>query len=239
MSSGPGAACCECTRRSFESSTAALLAEHGFGVDAYGVLITLVTAPERHAPDRRAGRAAQPQPERSLEIGRPARDGRPGPAHYKPGRPAQPARRTDARRPRPATRRTGHTPRGGPRTAARPPSKPPTSSASLGSGRRPCPALSQAPSGPHSPLAHTAGTTDLFRCCEPRFHGARERWGLDLNRGPRWIEPWLRAPTLPQTHSDIFAAAVEGPTSPVATGLGPYGRCRARTCDLLRVRQAL
>ena len=105
----------------FRALDRALLADHGFGVDAYGVLITLVTRAGRHAPDRRAGRAAQPQPERGLPVGRPAREDRPRRAAHQPCRRAQPARRTDAPRPRPPSRRTGHPPRGRPRTAARPP----------------------------------------------------------------------------------------------------------------------
>src|ERR1019366_5853497 len=61
------------------------------------------------------------EPERGFEIGRPAREDRPGRATHQTGRRAQPPRRTDAARPRPPSRPTGHPPRGRPRTAARPP----------------------------------------------------------------------------------------------------------------------
>ena len=124
-----------------------LLAEHAFGVDAYGVLITLVTAPARSLPIGELGVQRNLSPSGvSRSVDRLA-NGRPRPAQHKPSRPAQPTRRADARRSRTVTRRTGHTPRGGPRTAPRPPDERRPQATSPSCGKRPCPALSQAPSG--------------------------------------------------------------------------------------------
>ena len=54
-----------------------LLAQHGFGIDSYGVLITLLTSPARSLPIGELRAAAQPKPQRHLRDRRSPHQARP------------------------------------------------------------------------------------------------------------------------------------------------------------------